>query len=75
MSKSPIYMFSALLIALVASMANPARAQELPVIVPTLPNYVGLGLGFTTDYLGADEFFFGGSPNQLSGGIGAVYAW
>jgi outer membrane protein len=51
----------ALLAALLAS--SSARAQEaVPIITPTTPNYVGVGLGVTTDYIGADDYFFGGLP-------------
>jgi outer membrane protein len=39
-----------------------ALAQEPPIIAPGLPNYVGVGVGFTPDYLGANEFFYGGLP-------------
>ena len=34
----------------------------MPIITPTLPNYVGFGLGVTPDYIGADDYFFGGLP-------------
>jgi hypothetical protein len=41
----------------------PASAQEaVPIITPTMPNYVGFGLGVTPDYIGADDYFFGGLP-------------
>jgi outer membrane protein len=64
MARSAARVFRALLFgALLLCAAVPARAQEaFPVVVPTLPNYVAFGLGFTTDYLGADEAFFGGLP-------------
>jgi outer membrane protein len=51
--------------ALLAALAgwSPAGAQEaVPIITPTMPNYVGFGLGFTTEYIGADEYYFGGLP-------------
>ena len=49
--------------AVVALAATPASAQEaVPIITPTLPNYVGFGLGVTPDYIGADDYFFGGLP-------------
>jgi outer membrane protein len=34
----------------------------VPIITPTMPNYVGFGLGVTTEYIGADEYYFGGLP-------------
>jgi outer membrane protein len=56
-------MIPALRMAVVALVATPASAQEaVPIIVPTLPNYVSFGLGFTPDYIGADDYFFGGLP-------------
>jgi len=47
----------ALLMAVIALAAPPASAQEaVPIITPTMPNYVGFGLGVTPDYIGADTF-------------------
>ena len=52
-----------LLMAVIALAAPPASAQEaVPIITPTMPNYVGFGLGVTPDYIGADHYFFGGLP-------------
>jgi hypothetical protein len=64
MARSAAHVFGVLLFgALLLRGAVAARGQEaFPVVVPTLPNYVAFGLGFTTDYLGADEAFFGGLP-------------
>lgn len=56
-------MVRALLMAVVALAGTSASAQEaVPIITPTLPNYVGFGLGVTPDYIGADDYFFGGLP-------------
>jgi outer membrane protein len=63
MSRSAVCVVRALLLALVALTATSAWAQEaVPIITPTMPNYVGFGLGVTTDYIGADDYFFGGLP-------------
>jgi hypothetical protein len=56
-------MVRALLMAVVALAARPASVQEaVPIITPTMPNYLGFGLGVTTDYIGADDYYFGGLP-------------
>jgi outer membrane protein len=56
-------MIPALRMVVVALVATPASAQEaVPIIMPTLPNYVSFGLGVTPDYIGADDYFFGGLP-------------
>jgi outer membrane protein len=56
-------MVRALLMAVVALAATAAKAQDaVPIITPTMPNYVGVGLGVTPDYIGADDYFFGGLP-------------
>jgi hypothetical protein len=53
----------AVLVATIALAAPSAKAQDaVPIITPTMPNYVGFGLGVTTDYIGADDYFFGGLP-------------
>ena len=60
-SRPPWRVVAALLVVLGA--AAPVGAQEaVPIITPTAPNYVGVGLGFTPDYIGADDYFFGGLP-------------
>jgi MipA family protein len=63
MRRAVLRLVRALIIAVVAPVANPAWGQEaVPIITPTMPNYVGFGLGVTTEYLGADEYYFGGLP-------------
>ncbi len=63
MPRSDTRLAGALLMAVVAGMAGSARAQEaVPIITPTLPNYVGFGLGVTTEYIGSDKYYFGGLP-------------
>jgi MipA family protein len=63
MPRSRIGVLRALLVAVVALAAISARAQDaVPIITPTMPNYVGFGLGVTPDYIGADDYFFGGLP-------------
>lgn len=58
-----VALLAALLMAVVALAATSVRAQEaVPIITPTMPNYVGFGLGVTPDYIGADDYFFGGLP-------------
>ena len=55
--------FGAVFVAVIAVAATSARAQEaMPIITPTLPNYAGFGLGVTPDYIGADDYYFGGLP-------------
>jgi outer membrane protein len=62
MLRSEVYVVRALLVAAVA-LAAPSKAQDaVPIITPTMPNYVGFGLGVTTDYIGADDYYFGGLP-------------
>jgi MipA family protein len=56
-------MIRALLTAVLLLAAAPASGQDaVPIITPTMPNYVGFGLGVTPDYIGADTYFFGGLP-------------
>jgi outer membrane scaffolding protein for murein synthesis (MipA/OmpV family) len=56
-------MVPALLTAVLLLAAAPASGQDaVPIITPTMPNYVGFGLGVTPDYVGADTYFFGGLP-------------
>jgi outer membrane protein len=56
-------MVRALLTAALLLAAVPASGQDaVPIITPTMPNYVGFGLGVTPDYIGADDYFFGGLP-------------
>src|SRR5919106_5008921 len=63
MSRPEVCMIPALRMVVVALVATPASAQEaVPIIMPTLPNYVSFGLGVTPDYIGADDYFFGGLP-------------
>ena len=63
MPRSSIGVLRALFVAVVALAAISARAQDaVPIITPTMPNYVGVGLGATPDYIGADDYFFGGLP-------------
>jgi hypothetical protein len=60
-------MVRALLVVSVVLVATSAKAQEaVPIITPTMPNYVGVGLGVTPDYIGADDYFFGGLPLATS---------
>lgn len=63
MLRAKAFMARALLTAAVVVAAAPASGQDaVPIITPTMPNYVGFGLGVTTDYIGADDYFFGGLP-------------
>jgi MipA family protein len=63
MLRSEVCAVRALLVAAVALAATSAKAQDaVPIIAPTMPNYVGFGLGVTPDYIGADDYFFGGLP-------------
>jgi outer membrane scaffolding protein for murein synthesis (MipA/OmpV family) len=63
MLRAEVFMVRVLLTAAVVLAAAPASAQEaVPFITPTLPNYVGFGLGVTPDYIGADDYFFGRLP-------------
>jgi MipA family protein len=52
----------AALLALVGGAVAAGAQEAVPIITPTTPNYAGVGLGFTPDYIGADEYFFGGLP-------------
>ena len=63
MLRTKVFMVRALLTAAVVLAAAPASGQDaVPIITPTMPNYVGFGLGVTTDDIGADDYFFGGLP-------------
>lgn len=63
MLRAKAFMARALLTAAVVVAAAPASGQNaVPIITPTMPNYVGFGLGVTTDYIGADDYYFGGLP-------------
>lgn len=47
----------------VLSGALPVAAQDnLPIIPPAFPNFAGMGFGFTPDYVGSDEAFYGALP-------------
>src|ERR671919_1488749 len=63
MLRTKVFMVRALLTAAVVLAAAPASGQDaVPIITPTMPNYVGFGLGVTPDYVGADDYYFGGLP-------------
>ncbi|MGH6897131.1 MAG: MipA/OmpV family protein [Geminicoccaceae bacterium] len=63
MLRTKVFMVRALLTPAVVLAAAPASGQDaVPIITPTMPNYVGFGLGVTPDYIGADDYYFGGLP-------------
>ncbi len=54
----------ALLLAILAALGHrQARAQEIQIPAPaTIPDFVGLAIGFAPDYIGANEYIVGPAP-------------